>query len=67
MVIDDSIMFLGSLMDCSSSPNDYPGLEKIVDRILGSTKGRFDRVMFCLQGDYIYDSAHGYFFALPDC
>ncbi len=53
VVIDDSVMFLDSLKDRSSPPNNYPGVEKIVDRILGCAKGRFDRVMLYLQGDYM--------------
>ncbi len=51
VVIDDATMFLDSIKDRSSPPNDYPGLEKAVNRLLACVKGRFDRVMLFLQGD----------------
>ncbi len=63
VVIDDAVMFLDSLKDRPSPPNDYPGVEKIVDRILGCAKGRFDRVMLYLQGGYM--TRYMYVFALP--
>ncbi len=51
VVIDDATMFLDSMKDRSSPPNDYPVLEHSVNKILASVNDRFDRVMLFLQGD----------------